>query len=65
MGPILGLICLLVIMFKPHLAKVLAPVYAVVEGVLLGAVTVTIESQPRAWTALPDRPRSGPWVSSA
>ena len=45
-GSILGLVCLFVIMFKPHLAKVLAPVYAVVEGVLLGAVTVTIESQP-------------------
>ena len=45
-GSILGLIALFAIMFRPHLAKGLAPAYAVVEGVLLGAITVTIESQP-------------------
>ncbi|MEE8601743.1 Bax inhibitor-1/YccA family membrane protein [Euzebya tangerina] len=45
-GVILGLVALFTIMFRPHLAKIMAPGYAVVEGVVLGAITVTIESQP-------------------
>ncbi|MGI9015836.1 MAG: Bax inhibitor-1/YccA family protein [Euzebya sp.] len=43
---IVGLVMVLGISFKPNLAPTLAPVYAVVEGALLGVITVLIESQP-------------------
>lgn len=43
---IIGLGLVIAISFKPHLAPTLGPVYAVVEGVLLGVITALFESQP-------------------
>lgn len=43
-GAITGLILCLVISFKQHLAPKLAPIYAVVEGVFLGAFTLLMET---------------------
>jgi uncharacterized YccA/Bax inhibitor family protein len=42
---LLGLAIALVATFKPRTARVLAPVYALVEGVVLGAVSRAFESQ--------------------
>lgn len=44
-GIIVGIICALVIIFKPHIAKFLAPVYAIAEGVFLGAISLIVEMQ--------------------
>ena len=43
---LVGLGLVIGISVKPDLAKTLAPVYALVEGVVLGAITVLLESQP-------------------
>lgn len=40
------LVLVVAISFKPDLAPGLAPLYAVIEGALLGIITVVIESQP-------------------
>ncbi|MCB0361990.1 MAG: Bax inhibitor-1/YccA family protein, partial [Bdellovibrionales bacterium] len=41
---IAGLVCSLVIVFKPTLAPVLSPVYAILEGGILGALTLVMEA---------------------
>jgi uncharacterized YccA/Bax inhibitor family protein len=38
-GFIIGFICVLVASFKPHTAKITAPIYALAEGVVLGAIS--------------------------
>jgi uncharacterized YccA/Bax inhibitor family protein len=38
-GLIIGLISVLVSSFKPHLARILAPVYALAQGVVVGAIS--------------------------
>ena len=38
-GFIVGLVSVLVASFKPHLARIAAPVYALAEGVVLGAIS--------------------------
>lgn len=42
-GVILGLVLVIAISFKPDLARVLAPAYALVEGVVIGAITALFE----------------------
>lgn len=42
-GAIAGLPLVLILAFKPNLAPALAPAYAVVEGIFLGAITVLFE----------------------
>ncbi|STO08268.1 MULTISPECIES: Bax inhibitor-1/YccA family protein [Exiguobacterium] len=41
---ILGLLLALVIMFKPHTAPVVAPLYGIVEGVFVGTISYFFES---------------------
>jgi uncharacterized YccA/Bax inhibitor family protein len=43
-GAITGLVICIVLAFKSHLAPTLAPVYAVAEGLFLGAITIMFES---------------------
>ncbi|MDF7816082.1 Bax inhibitor-1/YccA family protein [Runella sp. MFBS21] len=43
-GSIAGLVVALILAFKQHLAPTLAPLYAVVEGVFVGAITLVFES---------------------
>ncbi|MFN8348151.1 MAG: Bax inhibitor-1/YccA family protein [Spirosomataceae bacterium] len=43
-GSIGGLVIALILAFKQHLAPTLAPLYAVVEGVFVGAITLVFES---------------------
>ena len=38
-GALFGFVCAIVLTFKPKLARVLAPVYAVAEGVFVGAIS--------------------------
>ncbi|MCX6535775.1 MAG: Bax inhibitor-1/YccA family protein [Actinobacteria bacterium] len=38
-GALFGFICAIVLTFKPKLARVLAPVYAIAEGVFVGAIS--------------------------
>ena len=45
LGAIAGFILALVIMFKKHLAPVLAPVYAICQGLFLGAISSVFEAQ--------------------
>ncbi len=42
-GSIAGLVVALILAFKQHLAPTLAPLYAVVEGVFVGAITLVFE----------------------
>ena len=42
---IIGFILALIVAFKPNLAPVLAPLYAIAEGALLSAVVVLLEAQ--------------------
>lgn len=43
-GAIVGLVCVLAAQFKPHASRWLAPVYAVAEGVVLGAISRAFET---------------------
>jgi uncharacterized YccA/Bax inhibitor family protein len=43
-GAIAGLIVVLVLSFKQHLAPTLAPIYGVVEGVFVGSITLMFDS---------------------
>ncbi len=43
-GAIAGLIIVLVLSFKQHLAPTLAPLYGIVEGVFVGAMTLMFDS---------------------
>ncbi|MGF7232195.1 Bax inhibitor-1/YccA family protein, partial [Arachidicoccus sp.] len=43
-GIIGGLVCAMVIIFKPQMAKFLAPLYALLEGLFLGSISVIINS---------------------
>ena len=43
-GAIAGFVIALILAFKQHLAPTLAPIYAVVEGVFVGAITLVFES---------------------
>jgi uncharacterized YccA/Bax inhibitor family protein len=43
-GACLGLVMVLVMMFKRHLAAYLAPAYALAEGLFLGAISASFES---------------------
>jgi uncharacterized YccA/Bax inhibitor family protein len=43
-GVILGFVLALVLMFRPHLARVLAPIYALAEGFFLGALSRMYET---------------------
>jgi len=38
-GALFGFVCAIVLTFKPKLARVLAPVYAIAEGVFVGAIS--------------------------
>ena len=38
-GLIIGLIAVIAASFKPHLSKILAPIYAIAEGVVVGAIS--------------------------
>jgi uncharacterized YccA/Bax inhibitor family protein len=38
-GIIVGFVCAIVVAFKPNLARILAPIYALGEGVFLGAIS--------------------------
>ncbi len=42
-GAILGLICSVIIIFNPQTASLLAPIYALLEGVCLGVITANYE----------------------
>lgn len=44
-GAIGGLICAMILIFKPNLAPTLAPVYAVCEGLTLGIVSLVAEQR--------------------
>ena len=44
-GVIVGFISVLVASFKPHLSRIAAPVYAIAEGVVLGAISRAFEQQ--------------------
>ncbi|MES1930810.1 hypothetical protein SADO_16243 [Salinisphaera dokdonensis CL-ES53] len=44
-GSILGLIIAIVIIFRKHWAPYLAPVYAIVEGVVIGIISLAMELQ--------------------
>ncbi len=44
-GLIGGLVVALVLFFKPALAAILAPVYAILEGLAIGAISAMFESQ--------------------
>jgi uncharacterized YccA/Bax inhibitor family protein len=44
-GMIGGLVVALVLYFKPALAMILAPVYAILEGLAIGAISAMFESQ--------------------
>lgn len=43
-GAVVGFVCALVVAFKPNLAKVLGPIYALAEGFFLGALSKGYES---------------------
>ena len=43
-GAIAGFVIALILAFKQHLAPTLAPLYAIVEGVFVGAITLVFES---------------------
>jgi uncharacterized YccA/Bax inhibitor family protein len=43
-GAIAGLIIVLVLSFKQHLAPTLAPIYSVVQGVFVGSITLMFDS---------------------
>ena len=43
-GAIGGFVIALILAFKQHLAPTLAPIYAVLEGLFVGAMTLTMES---------------------
>lgn len=43
-GAVVGFVCALVVAFKPNLAKVLGPIYALGEGFFLGALSKGYES---------------------
>jgi uncharacterized YccA/Bax inhibitor family protein len=38
-GVIVGFICAIAVMFKPMMARILGPIYAIAEGVFLGAIS--------------------------
>ena len=42
-GIVVGLVAALVTAFKPHLARITAPIYAIAEGVALGAISKMFE----------------------
>ena len=44
-GVLIGFGCAIASFRKPHLAKFLAPVYAIAEGVFLGAISKAYETQ--------------------
>lgn len=44
-GPLGGIAIALVLMFKPKLARFLAPVYALAQGLFLGAISAVFEAQ--------------------
>lgn len=44
-APIVGLVLVVVSWFKPHLARFTAPVYAVAEGLFVGAISKLYENQ--------------------
>lgn len=44
-GVIVGLIAVITATFKPHLSRIAAPVYALAEGVVLGAISRAFEQQ--------------------
>jgi uncharacterized YccA/Bax inhibitor family protein len=43
-GVIVGFGCVIALMFRPRLAKFLAPVYAIAQGVFVGAISAAYES---------------------
>jgi uncharacterized YccA/Bax inhibitor family protein len=43
-GAVIGFICAIVVAFKPGLAKILGPIYALAQGVFLGAISKAYES---------------------
>lgn len=43
-GIVVGLVSVLAAQFKPHMSRVLAPVYAVAEGIVIGAVSRAFET---------------------
>ena len=43
-GALFGFVCAIVLTFKPKLARVLAPVYAIAEGVFVGAISKVFNS---------------------
>jgi uncharacterized YccA/Bax inhibitor family protein len=49
-GGLGGLVVAMVTIFKPHLAGVTAPLYAVLEGLILGALSATYQAR---WAGLP------------
>lgn len=44
-GVIVGLIAVITATFKPHLSRIAAPVYAIAEGVVLGAISRAFEQE--------------------
>ena len=44
LGGLMGLVLALVIIFKPHMAAVLGVPYALCEGLLVGSMSLTLES---------------------
>ncbi|MBI4933481.1 MAG: Bax inhibitor-1/YccA family protein [Actinobacteria bacterium] len=43
-GVLVGFVCAIVVAFKPGLAKILGPIYAIAEGVFLGAISAAYNS---------------------
>lgn len=43
-GLLVGLVCAIVLAFKPNLAKILGPIYAVAEGLFVGAISRAYET---------------------
>lgn len=43
-GVLVGLVCVLVLAFKPNLAKILGPIYAVAQGLFVGAISRAYET---------------------
>ena len=44
MGILVGFACVILLYFKPHLAKILGPIYAVAQGFFLGAISKGYET---------------------
>ena len=44
-GVIVGFVAVIALYFKPHLAKILGPIYAIAEGFFVGAISKVFESQ--------------------